>query len=83
MAILTVPIMILGWRLEKRSQQTLLGARAELSRVTALVSGNADELQAIGAGERAATWLTAAHAELCRAAERQRRGRASRRRSSS
>ena len=76
MAILTAPILILGWRLEKRSQQTLLAARAELSRVTALVSGNADELQAIGAGERAAAWLTTAHADLCRAAERQSRGRA-------
>jgi len=76
MAILTAPVMILGWRLETRSQQTLLGARAELSRVTALVSGNANELQAIGAGERAATWLTIAHADLCRAAERQSRGRA-------
>jgi thiol reductant ABC exporter CydC subunit len=76
MSILTVPILVLGWHLETRSQQTLLAARAELSRVTALVSGNAGELQAIGAGDRAQTWLTIAHADLCRAAERQSRGRA-------
>jgi ATP-binding cassette subfamily C protein CydC len=76
MTILSAPILILGWDLEKRSQQTLLGARAELSRVTTLVSGNADQLQAIGAGERAATWLTIAHRDLCLAAARQSRGRA-------
>ncbi len=76
MAILTAPVLVLGWRLETRSQQTLLGARAEVSRVTALVSGNASELQAIGAGDQAQTWLTTAHADLCRAAGRQSRGRA-------
>jgi ATP-binding cassette, subfamily C, bacterial CydC len=76
MAILTVPILLLGWRLESRSQRSLLGARAELSRVTTLVAGNADELQAIGAGDQAQTWLSTAHAALCLAAERQSRGRA-------
>jgi ATP-binding cassette, subfamily C, bacterial CydC len=76
MAILTTPILVLGWRLETRSQQTLLGARTELSRVTALVSGNAGELHAIGAGGRAQTWLATAHADLSRAAGRQSRGRA-------
>jgi len=77
MATLTAPILVLGWRLEGRSQQTLLAARAELSRVTALVSGNAGELQAIGAGDQAQAWLAAAHADLRRAAGRQSRGRAS------
>jgi thiol reductant ABC exporter CydC subunit len=76
MATVTVPILVLGWRLETRSQQTLLGARAELSRVTALVSGNAGELQAIGASDRAQAWLVTAHADLRRAAGRQSRGRA-------
>lgn len=75
MAALTVPILILGWRLETHSQQSLLSARAELSRVTALVSGNAGELQAIGAGGRAQSWLISAHADLSRAAARQSRGR--------
>jgi thiol reductant ABC exporter CydC subunit len=76
MATLTAPTLFLGWRLETRSQQALLAARAELARVTALVSGNAGELQAIGAGAQAQTWLSTAHAELSLAAERQSRGRA-------
>ena len=76
MATLAAPILVLGWWLETRSQQTLLGARAELSRVTALVSGNAGELQAIGAGDRAQAWLATAHQALTRAAGRQSRGRA-------
>jgi len=76
MAGLAAPVLVLGWRLETRSQQTLLEARAELSRVTALVSGNAGELQAIGAGDQAQTWLTTAHASLRQAAGRQSHGRA-------
>ena len=76
MTILTVPILVLGWRLETRSQQALLGARAELSQVTELVSGNAGELQAIGASDRAQTWLATAHTDLRRAAGQQSRGRA-------
>ena len=76
MAILTAPILVLGWRLETGSQQALLGARAEVARVTTLVSGNAGELQAIGASNQAQTWLVTAHADLTRAANRQSRGRA-------
>ena len=76
MSILVVPILVVGWRLEKRSQQTLLTARSELSRVTALVSSNAGELQAIGGTERAQGWLAAAHADLCEASGLQSRGRA-------
>ena len=76
MAILTAPILVLGWRLETISQQALLGARAEVARVTALVSGNAGQLQAIGASNQAQTWLVSAHADLSRAAGRQSRGRA-------
>jgi len=76
MTILTAPILVLGWRLETRSQQALLGARAELARVTALVSGNAGELQAIGASDQAQVWLKTAHADLSRAAGRQSHGRA-------
>jgi len=76
MATLTALIFALGWRLETRSQQTLLAARAEVARVTALVAGNAGELRAIGAGGRAQTWLTKAHGDLCRAAGRQSHGRA-------
>jgi ATP-binding cassette subfamily C protein CydC len=76
MTAATALVLALGWRLETRSQQTLLEARAEVARVTALVSGNADELQAIGAGGRAQTWLATAHADLCLAARRQSHGRA-------
>jgi len=76
MAILTAPILVLGWRLETGSQQALLGARAEVARVTTLVSGNAGELQAIGASNQAQTWLVTAHTDLSRAANRQSRGRA-------
>ena len=75
MVIATAGIFALGWRLESRSQQTLLAARAEVARVTALVSGNASELQAIGAAGRAQTWLASAHRELRRAARTQSRGR--------
>jgi thiol reductant ABC exporter CydC subunit len=76
MATLIVPVLALGWWLETRSQQTLLRARAEVARVTALVSGNASELQAIGAGDQALTWLSTAHQDLCRAAKKQSHGRA-------
>jgi ATP-binding cassette, subfamily C, bacterial CydC len=76
MAALTAPILLVGWRLETRSQQTLLRARAELSRVTALVSGNAGELSAISASDRAQTWLASAHTDLRGAAGQQSRGRA-------
>ncbi len=76
MAAVTAAIFALGWALETRSQQTLLSARAEVARVTALVSGNASELQAIGAGGRAQAWLASADEDLRRAAGRQSHGRA-------
>ena len=69
-------VFVLGWRLESQSQQTLLAARAEVARVTALVSGNASELQAIGATSRAGSWLATAHDDLIGAARRQSHGRA-------
>ena len=76
MALVAAAIFALGWRLETQSQQTLLAARAEVARVTTLVSGNAGELQAIGAGGRAQAWLATAHQDLRRAAGRQSQGRA-------
>jgi thiol reductant ABC exporter CydC subunit len=76
MVILTAPVLVLGWWLETRSQEALLAARAEVARVTTLVSGNADELQAIGAGDRARSWLSAAHSNLRCAARSQTYGRA-------
>ena len=76
MTVATAAVCALGWRLETHSQQTLLSARAEVARVTALVSGNASELQAIGAAGQAQTWLATAHDDLRRAAGRQSHGRA-------
>ena len=76
MAAIAAAVFALGWGLETRSQQTLLAARAEVARVTALVAGNAGELQAIGAKDRALSWLATAHADLRRAAGRQSHGRA-------
>ena len=76
MATVTMAVFALGWRLEARSQDTLLAARAEVARVTALVAGNATELQAIGAQGRAQAWLVAAHSDLRRATGRQSHGRA-------
>ena len=76
MVIVTAVVFAMGWRLETRSQQTLLAARAEVARVAHLVAGNASELQAIGAAGRAQGWLATAHADLRRAAGRQSHGRA-------
>ena len=76
MAAIAAAVFALGWGLETRSQQTLLAARAEVARVTALVAGNASELQAIGAKGRAQSWLATAHADLRRAVGRQSHGRA-------
>jgi len=76
MGIMTAAILALAWWLESHSQQTLLAARAEVARVTTLVSGNASELAAIGAAGRAQTWLAAAHEDLRRAEGRQSQGRA-------
>ena len=76
MVAVTAGVFALGWRLESHSQQTLLASRAEVARVTALVSGNASELQAIGAQGRARSWLATAHQDLRRAAARQSHGRA-------
>ena len=76
MSTVTVAVFVLGWRLEARSQQMLLAGRAEVARVTALVAGNASELQAIGAEGQARSWLVTAHADLSRAAGRQSHGRA-------
>jgi len=76
MVAVTAGVFALGWQLESQSQQTLLAARAEVARVTTLVSGSASELQAIGAQGRARIWLATAHQDLRRAAARQSHGRA-------
>ncbi|MGZ4722434.1 MAG: thiol reductant ABC exporter subunit CydC, partial [Oryzihumus sp.] len=52
------------WRAERSAYAVSLRARAEVARVSALVSGNALELQAVGGTEQANRWLAAAHEDL-------------------
>ncbi|MGZ4637094.1 thiol reductant ABC exporter subunit CydC [Oryzihumus sp.] len=59
------------WRAERSTYAVSLRARAEVARVSALVSGNALELQAVGGTEQANRWLAAAHEDLVRATTRQ------------
>jgi ATP-binding cassette, subfamily C, bacterial CydC len=66
----------LAWVLESRSRDELLESRAEVLRISDLVARQAAELQAIGASDTAAGWLTNAHDLLRRAVRRQSRGRA-------
>ncbi len=66
----------LAWVLESRSRDELLESRAEVLRISDLVARQAAELQAIGASDTAAGWLTDAHDMLRRAVRRQSRGRA-------
>jgi thiol reductant ABC exporter CydC subunit len=66
----------LAWAFESRSRDELLGARAEVLRVSDLVARQAGELQAIGAEATAAGWLRDAHEMLREAVRRQSRGRA-------
>jgi ATP-binding cassette, subfamily C, bacterial CydC len=66
----------LAWVLESRSRDELLESRAEVLRISDLVARQTAELQAIGASDTAAGWLTDAHDLLRRAVRRQSRGRA-------
>jgi len=66
----------LAWWLESRSRDEMLEARAEVVRVSDLVARQASELQAIGAEQTAAGWLTDAHETWRAAVRRQSRGRA-------
>ena len=66
----------LAWWFESRSRDELLGARAEVLKVSDLVARQAGELQAIGAEATALRWLRDAHETLRRAVRRQSRGRA-------
>ena len=65
-----------AWVLESRSRDELLESRAEVLRISDLVARQAAELQAIGASDTAARWLTDAHDTLRAAVRRQSRGRA-------
>ena len=67
---------LVAWRLESRSRDTLLEARAEVMRVSDLVARQATELRAVGGERTALAWLAAAHDRLRGAVARQSAGRA-------
>ncbi|XVX20704.1 thiol reductant ABC exporter subunit CydC [Actinomycetota bacterium] len=71
LVLLLAAIVWLLARLEGASQHEGLEARAQAHRVAALVTTNAHELQAIGAGGDTAAWLDDAHERVRRAASRQ------------
>ena len=66
----------LAVRLESRSLAELLAARAEVTRVSELMSSQAGELRAVGGWHTALGWLDDAHAALDRATRRISAGRA-------
>ncbi|WP_377638930.1 thiol reductant ABC exporter subunit CydC [Oryzobacter terrae] len=67
---------LMAWRVESRSRDELLAARAEVVRVSDLVARHAGDLRAVGAEATAVTWLADAHATWREATRRQSRGRA-------
>jgi ABC-type transport system involved in cytochrome bd biosynthesis fused ATPase/permease subunit len=69
-------VSLLSLRLESRSLDELLHARAEVTRVSELVTGQANELRAVGGWKRAMGWLDEAQDTLDRATRRQSLGRA-------
>ena len=69
-------VVLLSVRLESAAQDDLGAARAEVSRVAALVADHAGELQAVGGTETAMSWVEDAHARVRAATSRQARGRA-------
>ncbi|MBW3084024.1 putative ABC transporter ATP-binding protein [Austwickia sp. TVS 96-490-7B] len=71
--------LVVGWvdhRLESRRQEAVVAARAEVSRVSTLITDNALEIAAIGAQASATQWLDDAQAALGRALRSQSWGRA-------
>ncbi len=66
----------MAWRVESRSRDALLAARAEVVRVSDLVARHASDLQAIGGEATASRWLAEAHATWRAVTLRQSRGRA-------
>lgn len=75
MLLATAVVAVVADRLESRSQEDVLAARAEVARVAQLTAGHAQELRAIGGTAAAAQWLVAAHDELRVSVARQARGR--------
>ncbi len=77
LALVITLVCWLALRLESRSLDELLAARAELTRVSELVTSQANELRAVAGWDRALCWLEDAQATVARATRRQSLGRAS------
>ncbi len=75
MLLAALLVAVLADRLEMRSQTEVLAARAEVARVSQLVSGHADELRSIGGTATATGWLRDAHERLRTSIARQASGR--------
>ncbi len=76
LALAVAAISLLALRLESSSLDTLLAARAEVTRVSELATGSATELRAVRGWSTAMGWLDDAHADLARSSSRQSAGRA-------
>ncbi|TQM64785.1 thiol reductant ABC exporter subunit CydD [Humibacillus xanthopallidus] len=76
LALVVAAIGALAEHLESRSLADLLGARAEVTRVSELMATQALELRAVGGWSTALGWLEAAHATLARVTRRVSQGRA-------
>ncbi|ADU46775.1 thiol reductant ABC exporter subunit CydC [Intrasporangium calvum] len=69
-------VSVLAHRTEARTLGALVAARAEVVRVSELVTTQADQLRAIGAWGTATRWLDEAHDDVARATRTAVRGRA-------
>ncbi|GAA6526097.1 thiol reductant ABC exporter subunit CydC [Intrasporangium sp. DVR] len=69
-------VSVVAHRIEARTLGALVAARADVGRVSELVTSQADELRAIGAWGTATRWLDEAHADVARATRTAVRGRA-------
>ncbi len=76
LALVVATLCRLALALESRWLDDLLGARAEVARVSELTTSQAHELQAVGGWATALGWLDDAHADLARATRRLSTGRA-------
>lgn len=76
LAAAVVVSCVMAARLESRSLPELLAARAEVARVAALTTSQADQLQAVAGWPTALRWLDEAQAVLAATTRRVSRGRA-------
>ena len=76
LAVVIALVSALSLRLESHALHDVLAARAEVTRVSELVTSQANELRAVGGWERATSWLDEAQDTVARATRRQSLGRA-------